>query len=114
MPIAIGTNPYIDLDRHFGDWRDEFARDGYYVVKGAVPAERAEQYRQRGFEWIEKWGLGFKRDDPSTWIKDKLPVVRKGGEWERLDPSKIDAYTNKECFITVWGTKHSCGTSDSE
>lgn len=81
MPIATGIKPYIDLDREFGDWRDDFARDGYAVIKAAIPAERAEQYRQRGFDWIEKWGLGFKRDDPSTWTKDHIPVVRKGGQW---------------------------------
>lgn len=80
MPIATTMKPYIDLDRHFGDWRDDFARDGYAVIKGAIPADRAEQYRQRGFDWIEKWGLGFKRDDPSTWKKDMIPVVRKGGK----------------------------------
>lgn len=95
MPIATRIKPYIDLDRDFGDWRDDFARDGYYVVKGAIPADRAEQYRQRGFNWIENWGLGFRRDDPSTWTKEHIPVVRKGGEsrsaaWSRTN-SQADA-----------------------
>lgn len=27
----------------YGDWRDEIVRDGYVVVKGAIPRERAEK-----------------------------------------------------------------------
>lgn len=86
MPIATAIKPYIDLDQDFGDWRDDFARDGYAVIKGAIPADRAEQYRQRGFKWMEGWNLGFKRDDPTTWTKDKLPVVRKGGGCCQVGP----------------------------
>lgn len=34
-------------DRSFGDWRDDLIRDGYAIVKGAVPQERALSYADR-------------------------------------------------------------------
>lgn len=40
-------------DAHFGDWRDDLIRDGYAVVKGAVPAERAGEYAEQFHEWLE-------------------------------------------------------------
>ncbi|WWD19949.1 hypothetical protein CI109_104422 [Kwoniella shandongensis] len=95
----------------FGDWRDELAQQGYTVVKGAVPTEKALQYREKAFEWLESFPLGFKRDDPKTWTNDCLPVHVKGGMfhsygfchekylWDlRCEPGIIDA------FAKVWGT----------
>lgn len=69
----------INLNQHFGDWRDDLARDGFVVLKGAVPKEKALGYRQSFFDWIEKWGMGFDQKNRSTWIPEKVPVVRKGG-----------------------------------
>lgn len=69
----------INLDQHFGDWRDDLARDGFVILKGAIPRERALAYRQSFFDWIEKWGMGFDQKDSSTWVPEKIPVVRKGG-----------------------------------
>jgi hypothetical protein len=40
-------------DTNFGDWRDDLARDGYAVVKGAIPRERADKYAEEMFEWLE-------------------------------------------------------------
>ena len=31
----------------YGDWRDDLIRDGYAVIKGAVPQERALGYADR-------------------------------------------------------------------
>ena len=44
---ADGTDPT------FGDWRDDLVRDGYAVVKGAVPKERALSYANRMFSLLE-------------------------------------------------------------
>ena len=63
----------------FGDWRDDLSTKGYVVVKGAVPHERALQYRERAFEWLESFPLGFDRNDKSTWKNAHLPVHVKGG-----------------------------------
>ena len=35
----------------FGDWRDDLLRDGYVVVKGAVPRERADKYADDMMSW---------------------------------------------------------------
>jgi len=37
----------------FGDFRDDLQRDGFAVVKGAVPRERADQYAEQMFQWLE-------------------------------------------------------------
>lgn len=40
-------------DPTFGDWRDDLIRDGYAVVKGAVPKERALTYADKMFTLLE-------------------------------------------------------------
>lgn len=40
-------------DAKFGDFRDDLARDGYAVVKGAVPRDRALKYADDMFSWLE-------------------------------------------------------------
>lgn len=38
----------------YGDWRDELARDGFVVVKGAVPKERADKYADDILTYLEE------------------------------------------------------------
>lgn len=40
-------------DRHYGDWRDDLIRDGYAVIKGAIPRERALSYANRMYGLVE-------------------------------------------------------------
>lgn len=40
-------------DRAYGDFRDDLVRDGFAVVKGAVPRERAEGYADAMHSWLE-------------------------------------------------------------
>ena len=40
-------------DAKFGDWRDDLARDGYAVIKGAIPRERADKYADSMYSWLE-------------------------------------------------------------
>jgi hypothetical protein len=35
------------------DWHHDLIRDGYAVVKGAVPLERANQYANDMYSWLE-------------------------------------------------------------
>lgn len=35
------------------DWQVDLARDGYAVIKGAVPAERAAAYADRLYAYLE-------------------------------------------------------------
>ncbi|KAK0469644.1 uncharacterized protein EV420DRAFT_1616195 [Desarmillaria tabescens] len=98
-------------EANFGDWRDELAIHGYVVVKGAVTPEKALEYRDRAFSWLESFGLGFDRNDESTWKNEHLPVHIKGGMfhgygieheqfvWDlRTKQGIIDA------FAKLWGT----------
>jgi hypothetical protein len=63
----------------FGDWRDDFFTKGYSVVKGAIPRERAIQYRERAMEWLSKFDLGLDLNDNETWTEEHLSVVMNGG-----------------------------------
>lgn len=38
---------------NYGDWRDDLARDGYAVIKGAIPRERADKYADQMYSWLE-------------------------------------------------------------
>jgi hypothetical protein len=35
------------------DWHRDLIRDGYAVVKGAIPLERANQYADDMYSWLE-------------------------------------------------------------
>jgi hypothetical protein len=37
----------------YGDFRDDLVRDGYAVVKGAIPRERALKYVEEMYDWLE-------------------------------------------------------------
>ena len=61
-------------------WIADLRRDGFAVVKGAGPRERADAYASAALDWAESFpGLGFKRDDPATWDADHLPIHYPGG-----------------------------------
>lgn len=38
---------------NYGDFRDDLNRDGYAIVKGAVPRERAEAYSDAFYSYLE-------------------------------------------------------------
>ncbi|KAI4735403.1 hypothetical protein E4T50_14086 [Aureobasidium sp. EXF-12298] len=61
------------------DWMADLARDGYAVVKGAVAQEKAAQYAERMYQYLEGFGLGFDRNDRSTWHGDHLPEINNKG-----------------------------------
>lgn len=42
-----GTDPV------YGDFRDDLARDGYAVVKGAIAKERALEHASEMHSWLE-------------------------------------------------------------
>ncbi|GAA6032119.1 hypothetical protein JCM8097_007082 [Rhodosporidiobolus ruineniae] len=101
----------IELKGTEGDWREDLHRDGYAIIRGAVPEDRALHYREKAYEWIEKFPLGFKRDDPSTHTQGHIPIVKKGGMfhhsighekflWDlRQEPGLIAP------FAELWGTE---------
>lgn len=38
---------------NYGDFRDDLNRDGYAVIKGAVPRERANAYSDAFYSYLE-------------------------------------------------------------
>ena len=40
-------------DPKYGDWRDDLLRDGFAVIKGAIPRERADKYADSMYSWLE-------------------------------------------------------------
>jgi hypothetical protein len=40
-------------DHKYGDFRDDLVRDGFAVIKGAIPRERADKYADQMYQWIE-------------------------------------------------------------
>ncbi|BGO99598.1 hypothetical protein RTG_01865 [Rhodotorula toruloides ATCC 204091] len=63
----------------YGDFRDDIVRDGFAVVKNALSPERAQHYVQEIHQWLEDFGLGYKRDDPSTIKEECLPIIHQKG-----------------------------------
>ncbi|KAJ5370513.1 uncharacterized protein N7496_006605 [Penicillium cataractarum] len=109
------TETHSDLLVHdgkpHGNWRDDFFKNGYAIIKGVISKDRAEYYRQQQFKWLKSFGLGFDENDEATWDNDHLPVAFKGGMylaysaahekfmWEgRLEPAV------QKVFADIWGT----------
>lgn len=56
--ITTSEQPTLRLrldgsDGYFGDWQDDLIRDGYAVIRGAIPRERADHYVNEMHEWLE-------------------------------------------------------------
>lgn len=49
------------------------------VIKGVIPKEDAAKYAEQAFDYLESFGLGFDRTDPSTFVPEKMPHYFKGG-----------------------------------
>ncbi|TKX19833.1 hypothetical protein C1H76_8031 [Elsinoe australis] len=77
--LSIGVLKLTGADTPLTGWQADLARDGYAVVKGAVPKERAAQYAERMHEYLEGFGLGYDRNDRSTWKSECLPEINNKG-----------------------------------
>lgn len=42
-----------ESDKLYGDFRDDLSRDGYAIIKGAIPRERADKYADEMYSWLE-------------------------------------------------------------
>jgi hypothetical protein len=81
-PSTIPSGKIEPLDMstpRYGDFRDEFFRDGFVVIKGAVPKDRAAYYQNEALKWLESFNIGFDKNNKSTWKKENLPQSWKGG-----------------------------------
>lgn len=52
---------------------------GWAVVPNTLPREKAEHYKNEAYKWLESWGLGYNRNDPSTRKLKNLPYNVRGG-----------------------------------
>jgi hypothetical protein len=52
-PVQDDAMKVDGTDAKYGDWRDDLARDGYAVIKGAIPRERADRYADKMYSWLE-------------------------------------------------------------
>lgn len=102
----------FEKDKLYGDWRDEFHRNGCVVIKNVITPERAQYYCDKQIEWLKNFDLGFDEKDPATWTAEHLPVSFKGGmyfayasthekmSWEaRTEPKVV------QIFEKLWGTE---------
>lgn len=80
---ALDVQEKIEVDftpkQHYGDWRDEFHRDGCIILRNVISPERAKYYADKQIEWLKKFELGFDENDESTWTAEHLPVSFRGG-----------------------------------
>jgi hypothetical protein len=54
VPKAPGPNKLFAQETVVhGDWRDDLVRDGYVVIKGAIPRDRADQYADAFMSMLE-------------------------------------------------------------
>ncbi|KAH3673221.1 hypothetical protein WICMUC_003839 [Wickerhamomyces mucosus] len=95
----------------YGDWRDDLIRDGYTVVKGAIPKAKAEGYQQDIFKWLHSFGTEFDINDKSTWKKENLPSPSKISSYSKFAVSHEDFFWNirqekgfRDAFAKIWGT----------
>jgi len=51
--ILADSSSVADIKVVFGDFRDDLMRDGYAVVKGAIPRDRADGYGSAFYEFLE-------------------------------------------------------------
>jgi hypothetical protein len=68
-----------NVNQSYGDWRDEFYKKGYVVLKGVIAKERALYYRNKMMSWLESFNNDFDIKQPDTWTKQNLPQSFKNG-----------------------------------
>ncbi|KAI4723767.1 hypothetical protein E4T49_08503 [Aureobasidium sp. EXF-10728] len=111
--------PHANCQETTAQWHEDLLRDGFAVVKNAVPKQRCQYYIEQMFNWLERFPFGFDRNDKSTWTDKNLPTHMKGGMyhgyriqhekfvWEaRQEPGVIDAFTK------IWGTNELLASFD--
>ncbi|ORY35304.1 hypothetical protein BCR39DRAFT_210 [Naematelia encephala] len=109
--VATGHIGVLRLRSDISEYRRNIETNGFAVVRGVIPPERVEDYVNRSYDWLERFGPDFKRNDKSTWDVKNLPPHAKGGMytlggvaheqfmWDiRCEPAVVDT------FAQLWGT----------
>ena len=104
-----------------GDWRADLRDNGYAVIKGVIPRERALDYQQQARQWLKSFGnTDLDYENPETWVAKNLPlqstintfsayaVAHEKFMWDaRMETGVIDAFTK------IWGTDELLVSFDS-
>jgi len=56
LTLSSGPGQRMKLDgqpANYGDFRDELNRNGYVVVKGTIPRDRADAYSDKFYSYLE-------------------------------------------------------------
>ncbi|KAM0753443.1 hypothetical protein T439DRAFT_297788 [Meredithblackwellia eburnea MCA 4105] len=124
-PVQVHATPELSVldfsgETTYGDFRDDLVRDGFAVIKGVLSEEKAKGYVDEIQDWLESFGLGYKRDDPSTIRDECLPIIHQKGlvqaygaphesfAWGvRSEPAVIDV------FAKLFGTEDLLSSFDA-
>ena len=95
----------------YTDFRAELQENGFAVLKGVIPHDRAVQYQVKAYEWLKSFPGDLDFSKPDTWIDANLPLTNKVRlyhsycvahekfMWDaRMEPGVVDA------FAKLWGT----------
>ncbi|WWC88322.1 uncharacterized protein L201_003230 [Kwoniella dendrophila CBS 6074] len=101
----------LKLRGHEGDYLPELQSRGWTVVKNAISTEKAKQYEDEAYKWLESFGKGFDKNDRNTWKVKNLPWFAKGGLFNRHGAAHEqwawDIRSEKgiiDTFAKIWGT----------
>lgn len=80
-PTFVSASKFAETSstKTHGDFRDDFFREGFAIIKGVITKERAAEYVEASLDWLESFNIGFDRNDKSTWKKENVPQNFKGG-----------------------------------
>ncbi|CAI7629761.1 unnamed protein product [Penicillium glandicola] len=121
-PIKLLQEPENALvDIPAGDWRFDLRENGYAVIKGVIPLERALGYQREARQWLKSFGNDeLDYENPETWVAKNLPVqssintfssyaiAHEKFMWDaRMELGVIDA------FAKIWGTDELLASFDS-
>ncbi|VUC20756.1 unnamed protein product [Clonostachys rosea] len=109
--LIKSSYPEVLSSESHSDFRDELARNGFAVVKGAIPPERAAHYREKAKDWLLSFGGKLDFENRETWTDENLPsqnvirtfasycVAHEKFMWDaRQETGVLDA------FSRLWGT----------
>lgn len=90
------------------------------MIKNAVPQDRALQYKDKAWEWLQSFGTDLDFDKPETWVAENLPmqnairtfaaycVAHEKFMWDaRMEPGVLDT------FSKLWDTEELLASFDS-
>lgn len=96
----------------YTDFRAELKENGFAVLKGVIPHDRAVQYQIKAYEWLKSFPGDLHLSDPTTLVASNLPLTNKVRLYHsycvaheksmcdaRMEPGLLDA------FSKLWVTK---------